>query len=85
MQMRRRASSSESPASRSAETSEVGDALRGGAGAGEDDALIAHRLPGDSQRRVHAGDDDGRGALDVVVERAQPVAKARELGDARWP
>ena len=60
---------------------EVGNPLRGRPGSAEDDALVAHRLTGDPQGRVHAGDHDRGGALNVVVERAQPVAKARELGD----
>ena len=44
-------------------------------------ALVAHRPAGDPQGRVHAGGHDRSRALNVVVERAQAVAKARELGD----
>ena len=60
---------------------EVGNPLGGGPGSGEDDALVAHRLPGEAQGRVHTGGHDGGGALNVVVEGAQPVAKTRQLGD----
>ena len=60
---------------------EVGNPLRGCPGAAEDDALVAHRPTGNPQGRVHPRDHDRGGALNVVVERAQPVAKPCQLGD----
>ena len=60
---------------------QVGNPLRRRAGAGDDHALVAHRLAGDAQRGVDAGDDGRRGPLNVVVERAEPIAEARELRD----
>jgi hypothetical protein len=49
--------------------------------AAEDDALVADGLPGHPQRRVHPREHDCGGALDIVVERAQPISKTRELSD----
>jgi hypothetical protein len=57
---------------------QAGDASGRGSGAEEQDALVGQLLAlhaaGAEQRR----DDDGGRALDVVVERAQPVAIAAE-------
>ena len=78
--MRRRASSLREPGVAQGRHEEVGNSLSGGPGAGENDALVAHRLAGHPEGGVHAGGRDGGRALNVVVERAQSIAKARELG-----
>ena len=59
---------------------EVGNPLRGRPGSAEHEPLVAHRSTGNPQGGVHASGRDGSRALNVVVERAQPVTKARELG-----
>jgi hypothetical protein len=57
------------------------NALRGRSGSSEHDALVAHLLTGHPQGCVNTGGCNGSRALNVVVERAQPVAKTCELGD----
>src|SRR5690606_36459055 len=48
------------------------------AGTENHDALLRHRLALDRERAVQPGDDDGTGALDVVVERRHAVDEAIE-------
>ncbi len=53
---------------------QVGDAGRGLAGAHEQDLLVGELAAGDAQRRDDARERHRRGALDVVVERADALA-----------
>ena len=54
------------------------DAAAGRARAEDGDALLGQRHAGDRDRRQQRAGRDRGGALDVVVERAQPVAIALE-------
>jgi hypothetical protein len=54
----------------------AGDAQSGGAGAHHHRALRGELAARAGERRQHAGEADRAGALDVVVERRQPVAVA---------
>ena len=48
-------------------------------GSREHDPLVAHPSAGDAQRAPEPGQHHARGALDVVVERAQVIPEAGEL------
>ena len=81
MQIRCRASVVGNPGLTQRRCEEVRNALRGRSGSSEHDALVAHLLTGHPQGCEHTGGRNGSRALNVVVERAQPVAKTCELGD----
>ncbi len=57
---------------------QLADPGRGRAGAVEEHPLLAERPPGGARRGVEPGQRHPGGALDVVVERADPVAVALE-------
>ena len=64
---------------------QVGDADAGRAGAEDDDLLVDQPPARDPDAGQRAGEADGSGALDVVVEGAQRVAVAREDPACRRP
>ena len=72
--MRPAASSALRPSSVIAKRDQVGDADSGRPGTEDHDLLVDQAATGDPYAGQHAGEPDGSGALDVVVERAERVA-----------
>ena len=60
---------------------QIGDAGRGRPGAEEEQALGGERPARQAQRRNQSRDGHRRSALNIVVERRQPIAMARQQGE----